>query len=276
MRAIHLAIAEVLAAILFWAPGSYSQDLNVLLMESTFRIAGTARDADKASVGTVFLMDRPSKRDPGKVFLVLVTAAHVLNDISGDEAVLLLRTRNADGSFAPLEHLVPIRNKGVPLWTQPLGVDVAVMSVVVPREAHVSRVPVDLLATDRIFVQYDIHPGDVLFSLGYPFGLPANSAGFPILRSGTIASYPLVPARKYPAFLYDFQVYEGNSGGPVYFTASSRTTRGGRREQPVHFIAGLVSQYAKIGGQRLQLASVVPAQFIREAIDSLPELAETK
>jgi hypothetical protein len=276
MRAIHLAVAGVLAAILFWAPGSYSLDLNVLLMESTFRIAGPARDADKASVGTAFLMHRPTKREPGRALYVLVTAAHVLNDISGDEAVLLLRTRSSDGSFAPLEHRIPIRNKGVPLWTQPPGVDVAVMYVAVPKEAHVSHLSRDLLATDRIFVHYDIHPGDELFSLGYPFGLPANSAGFPILRSGTIASYPLVPARKYPAFLYDFQVYEGNSGGPVYFSASSRITGGGRREQSVHFIAGLVSQHAKIDGQRLQLASVVPAQFIREAIDSLQEPAETK
>jgi hypothetical protein len=150
------------------------------------------------------------------------------------------------------------------------------MYVVVPKSAYVARLPVDLLATDRVFVQYGIHPGDELFALGYPFGLPANSAGFPILRSGTIASYPLVPARKYPAFLYDFQVYEGNSGGPVYFTSSSRMTAGGGREQSVRFIAGLVSQYAKIDGQRLQLASVVPAQFIRDAIESLPEPVTTK
>ena len=269
-------IAAVLASILLWASGSYGQDLNVLLMESTFRIAGTARDADKTSVGTAFLIYRPSKRVPEKAFFVLVTAAHVLNDINGDDAVLLLRTRGADGSFAPLEHRVPIRNKGVPLWTQPAGVDVAVMNVNVPKGAHVSRLSVDLLATDRVFVQYDIHPGDELFSLGYPFGLPANSAGFPILRSGTIASYPLVPARKYPVFLYDFQVYEGNSGGPVFFAASPRTSAGGRRDQTVHFIAGIVSQYAMIEGQRLQLASVVSAQFIREAIDSLPDPIDPK
>jgi len=41
--------------------------------------------------------------------------------------------------------------------------------------------------------------------------------------------------------------------------------------RPLNFIAGLVSQHAAIDGQRLQLAAVVPAQFIGEAIDSLPE-----
>lgn len=269
-------ITGILASILLCSSGSYGQDLNVLLMESTFRISGAARDADKASVGTAFLIHRPSKRVPEKAFFVLVTAAHVLSDINGDEAVLLLRYRNADGTFAPLEHRVPIRHKGVPLWTQPAGVDVAVMNVAIPKAAHVSRLSVDLLATDLVFTQHDIHPGDELFSLGYPFGLPANRAGFPILRSGTIASYPLVPARKYPSFLYDFQVYEGNSGGPVYYAASSRMSAGGGRGQVVHFIAGIVSQYAMIDGQRLQLASVVPAQFIREAVDSLPEPTDPK
>ncbi|MHB8846365.1 MAG: trypsin-like peptidase domain-containing protein [Nitrospirota bacterium] len=275
MRSVK-RIAGILAAVLLSASGSHGQDLNVLLMESTFRIAGTAREADKASIGTAFLIHRPSKRAPEQGAFVLVTAAHVLSDIIGDEAVLLLRSRTADGAFAPFEHRVPIRNRGVPLWVEPAGVDVAVMYVAVPKEAHVARLSADLLANDRVFVQHDIHPGDELFSLGYPFGLPANSAGFPILRSGTIASYPLVPARSYPAFLYDFQVFEGNSGSPVYFTASSRMTAGGRREGMVHFIAGIVSRHAKIDGQRLQLASVVHAQFIREAIDSLPEPADPK
>jgi hypothetical protein len=49
---------------------------------------------------------------------------------------------------------------------------------------------------------------------------------------------------------------------------------GGRAAQPVNFIARLVRQHGVIDGQRLQLAAVVPAQFIREAIDSLPEPRE--
>jgi len=90
-------------------------------------------------------------------------------------------------------------------------------------------VSVDLLATDEVFIRYEIHTGDELLSLGYPFGLPANSAGFPILRSGKIASYPLIPAKKHRTFLYDVQAQSGNSGGPVYFIASSGPTAGPTR-----------------------------------------------
>jgi len=259
----------VLCIVLAWPGIAGAQDLNVLLMGSTFRIAGPAKGEGKFSVGTVFFVGRPLTGSSNKASYVMVTAAHVLQDISGDEAVLWLRRKKADGTFESLEHRLRIRSKGAPLWTQPPGTDVAVMYAPLPNEAHVVLLSKDLLATDQMMTQYEVHPGDELLSLGFPFGLAANDAGFPILRSGKIASYPLVPAKRYPTFLYDFQVYEGNSGGPVYYTGSR--AYGGKSAQPVNFIAGLVSQHAAIDGQRLQLAAVVPAQFIREAIDSLPE-----
>jgi hypothetical protein len=257
------ALALAMAALSF----AGAQDLNVRIMEATFRIAGPAASSGKFAVGTVFLvgLPRPGVRDGTAA--VLVTAAHVLKDISGDEAVLWLRRKTADGRFEPLEHRIKIRNRGAPLWTAHARVDVAVLPVELPANAFAPLLSADLLATDETFERFGIHPGDELLCLGFPFGLAANDAGFPILRSGKIASYPLVPAARYPAFLYDFQVYEGNSGGPVYFAASSRA--GETSSQPVAFIAGLVSQYAVVEGQRLQLASVVPAQFIRETLAGL-------
>lgn len=269
MRQLKRMVLCVLCIVFAWSGIAGAEDLNVLLMGSTFRIAGPTRGEGKFSVGTVFFVGRPLKSNPSRASYVMVTAAHVLQDINGDEAVLWLRRKKADGTFESLEHRLRIRSKGAPLWTQPPGTDVAVMYTPLPDEAHVVLLSRDLLATDQMVTQYEVHPGDELLSLGFPFGLAANDAGFPILRSGKIASYPLVPARKYPTFLYDFQVYEGNSGGPVYYTGSR--AYGGRAAQPVNFIAGLVSQHAVINGQRIQLAAVVPAQFIRDAIDSLPE-----
>jgi len=269
MQKLMRTVLAVLCGVLLSTGPAAAEDLNVLLMGSTFRIAGPAKGEGKISVGTVFFIGRPLKSSPGRASYVMVTAGHVLQDITGDEAVLWLRRKKADGSFEALEHRLRIRSKGAPLWTQPPGADVAVMYVPLPNEAHVVLLSKDLLANDQMMMQYEVHPGDELLSLGFPFGLSANNAGFPILRSGKIASYPLVPAKKYPTFLYDFQVYEGNSGGPVYSTGSRAI--GGQAARPVNFIAGLVSQHASIDGQRLQLAAVVPAQFIRDAIDSLPE-----
>ena len=269
MQKLKKMVMAVLCFILSSSNTAGAEDLNVILMGSTFRIAGPAKGKGKVSVGTVFFVGRPLKSSPNRASYVMVTAAHVLQDIIGDESILWLRRKKADGTYESMEHRLPIRSKGAPLWSQPQGTDVAVMYVPLPNEAHVVLLSKDLLATDQMVIQYEVHPGDELLSLGFPFGLAANDAGFPILRSGKIASYPLVPARKYPTFLYDFQVYEGNSGGPVYYTGSRAF--GGKSAQLVNFIAGLVSQHAAIDGQRLQLAAVVPAQFIREAIDSLPE-----
>lgn len=262
-----MALAAMLLLVPFPAAAG---DLTTDLMESTFRISGPAEGSGAIAAGTVFFLSRMAKA--GKPAPVMVTAAHVLAGISGDNAVLLLRKRLPDGELRSFEHAVKIRDRGVPLWRghPDAEVDVAVLPLELPAEAQTSRVSVDLLATDEVFSRYEIHPGDELLSLGYPYGLPANAAGFPILRSGKIASYPLIPAKKHRTFLYDVQAHSGNSGGPVYFTASSRTYGGSHKVREISFIAGLVITQAVVEGRSLELAAVVPAQFIREAIETLP------
>jgi hypothetical protein len=53
-------------------------------------------------------------------------------------------------------------------------------------------------------------------------GLAANDAGYAILGSGKIASYPITPLKKANKILYRFQVQPGNSGGPVYLAFAGR------------------------------------------------------
>jgi hypothetical protein len=242
-------------------------------MESTFRISGPSGDPDSVTAGTVFFVSRPGKASSGGRSPVMVTAAHVLAGISGDSAVLLLRRRLPDGDMRSYEQPVRIREKGAPRWTAHPDADVAVLPVDLPAETKAAPIAFELLATDEVFSRYEIHPGDELLSLGYPYGLPANTAGYPVLRSGKIASYPLIPARKHRKFLYDVQVHSGNSGGPVFFTASSRTYGGSHKVREISFIAGLVSTQAVVEGQPLELAAVIPAHFIREAIELLPPVA---
>jgi|OpeIllAssembly_1097287.scaffolds.fasta_scaffold119286_2 hypothetical protein len=259
------------AAVLLFPLPAGAQDLTTALMEATFRISGPSAAANGAmSAGTVFFLGPPAGKSSARQPLIMVTAAHVLAGIAGDEAVLLLRKRMQDGEVRSFEHPIRIRDRGIPLWTGPPDADAAVLPLALPPEALVSRISPDLLATDEVFARYEIHPGDELLSLGYPYGLPANAAGFPILRSGKIASYPLIPARKHRTFLYDVQVHSGNSGGPVFFTASSRTYGGSHKVREIGFIAGLVSKQAIVQGRALELGAVVPAQFIREAVEGIP------
>ena len=144
-------------------------------------------------------------------------------------------------------------------------------------------IPVDLLATDDILKQFEIHPGDRLSCLGFPLTGEANDAGFPILRSGQIASFPLVPIKSVKTLLFDFNVFEGNSGGPVYFVESNRNYAGGTHIGKIQFLMGLVSEQKFAEEQveslrqsrkeryQLGLAVVIPAPFIKEAIDKLPD-----
>jgi hypothetical protein len=131
---------------------------------------------------------------------------------------------------------------------------------------------------------FEIRPGDRLFCLGFPLGAEANEAGFPILRSGNIASFPLLPTSKTKTFLFDFAVFGGNSGGPVYFEDTNRIYRGTTNlGESIHFIIGLVSEQhvvtqmvETINEKRLittplSVAVVVHASLIREAVEMLPE-----
>jgi len=252
-------------------------ELNTLLMESTFKIEG------QGSIGTGFLLGRSSPNRPGQSRAVLVTAAHVLEDAQGEQVTLVMRRKRGPQDWERLPLPITIRNGATPRWTKHPDADVAVMYVAVPPTAVGQLLPTTLLAEDAVLAELEIHPGDELNCLGYPFGQESNPAGFAVLRSGKIASYPLLPTKETKTFLLDFRVFNGNSGGPVYFVDANRVY-GGRLHLGVehHFLMGLVTSEIRITqeiqelyGRRqevypLALAQIVHASLIREAINLLP------
>jgi len=204
--------------------------------------------------------------------------------MKGTYAVLFMRKKNENYQKVP--YPFEIRHEDKPLWVRhpDKAVDVAVMYVALPRDVDIVLLPTAMLADDEVLKEFEIHPGDELICLGYPFSAEANEAGFPILRSGKIASYPLIPTNQTKTFLYDFRVFRGNSGGPVYFVESARTYAGATHAGIIQFIAGLVSKEHMITekveslyGVReerypLSLATVVHASLIKETIEMLPQL----
>jgi hypothetical protein len=252
-------------------------ELNTVLMESTFRIEGSN------TLGTAFVMGRPYPNETAKARYVLITAAHVLEEMQGDTAVIQLRHKVDEANWVRLPMPVQIRDKGRPLWTKHPSADVAVMYIRIPTTVSIPLLSTDLLADDKMLSKYVVHPGDMLQCLGYPLGMEANGAGFPILRSGRIASYPLLPTDNTRTFLLDFNVFKGNSGGPVYMVEANRMYgHSFYVGQIVTFIAGLVSQEATVPQQfvgpysaetrqiQLGLAVVVHASLIKQAIYLLP------
>lgn len=258
--------------------GQRDIELNTLLMQSTFMLVGQTSAQNKMSFGAGFIIGRPLKKKLEFSRYVLVTAAHVFEGFVGQKAVIILRKQKEDGSYEKVPYEFQIRDTASkPLWVRHADkdVDAAAMYIYLPSAVKFALIPTQLLGDDAILEKFEIHPGDELASLGFPLGVQAPEGGFPILRSGKIASYPLIPAKRVKKFYFDFQVYEGNSGGPVYFVQSGRYYDGSHHlGETIHFIIGLVSAQtiSKLyNNQPVYLAEIVPAQFILETVNLLPE-----
>ena len=254
------------------------RDINALLMESTFKVEGVSKKNPKqTSGGTVFFLGRPLKNDPSHQSYVLVTAKHVLDDMAGDDAVISLREKQANGAFRKVQFRFKFRSNGKDLYVHHPEADVAAMYLVIPIADQFPLLTANFLADDAVLRKYEFHPGDQLSCLGFPLGAESNEMGFPILRNGYIASYPLVPTKTIKSFLIDFHVFPGNSGGPVYFGYAARFYGGVIHPGYIRGIVGLVTQQAfstlpDFKNQPLDIGVVVPSEFIIDTIKLLPEL----
>jgi hypothetical protein len=248
------------------------EDLDTQMMRATVKVS------HEKSTGTGFLLSRPDPHDANRSQFVFVTAAHVLESSPGAEATLFFRKKEAEGVYKKMPTKIVIRSDGKPRWLKHLSQDVAALLVEPPDWADLPRLSVGLLATDRELRKFRVHPGDTVSCLGYPHRVEANEAGFPVLRGGAVASFPLFPTAVSKTFLLSANTFEGDSGGPVYL-ADSRSNRPAGDD---HLILGLVTgqhfldeDMKMIYGtmkvrHRLGLAIVVHASFIRETIDRLP------
>jgi hypothetical protein len=271
--------AQLIPLLLVFLPAlcfSQQLDLNVILMQTTFYVQGSAKKGGTTS-GTVFLLIRPFSAQPDAKMTsgraVLVTAAHVLDDIAGETAEIFLRTQQTGTERWTMQRgRFAIRRAGLPLWKQLPDIDVAAMYVTWPVPTNVIA-PTTMLADDAMLTKAGAGPGVALKVVGYPLGMASNDAFFPILRTGDIASYPLLPTKDNKTFLLDFRVFKGNSGGPVFYSPHE-LAGGAMLCCPPQFIMGLVSKEASLNMPyaelQLSLGQIVQASLIREVIESLP------
>jgi S1-C subfamily serine protease len=222
-----------------------------------------------AVTGTGVLVSDPAPDGTPRV--VLVTARHVLANIPGGQVWVGLHLKNPDGSWRLEWRAEPSSDQGRPLWTQHPTYDVAVLPVAVPPEAAEAAIPASWFADGDTLAREDVEAGDPVEVLGYPAGYAGDSRGFPILRLGHLASYPLTPASE-ATFLVDFPVVSGNSGGPV-FTSRRIGKRpvlvGAEGPQPDEFIAGIVAQQIVPGGKSIELGLAVHSLYVRQTLELL-------
>jgi hypothetical protein len=253
----------------------HAEDLSTQLMHCTCRLS------DPHSAATAFVLSRPKPADPKQSEWILITAAHVLEGMKGEEASLLTHQKQPDGTYKKVHVPIKVRKDGKPRWVKHGEADVAAMRVALPPVIDMPRLPTELLASEELLKRYEIHPGDTVLCLGYPHRFEENHGGFPVLREGRISSYPLTPTRTTKTFHVSFNTFEGDSGGPVYLYDRNRLLENGKSE-PVRLILGLVYGQHFIDEDiktayetrktrvRLGLAIVIHAALIREAIGQIP------
>jgi hypothetical protein len=221
----------------------------------------------KRVVGAGFLINDP--RPDGTPRIVLVTAGHVFEKMPGAAARIGYRFQGEDGVWRYSAQPLTIRDGASRLWTRNPGQDIAAITVQAPPEFARAAIPIAWLGDEATLKSSGVGPGDEMFVLGYPEGFAANTSGFPILRVGRVASYPITPTREFQNILIDFHVFEGNSGGPVFFTPDPRRASPGASGVVV---AGILTNRTMVGEESLDLGIVIQAEYIRQTLKLLDQV----
>jgi V8-like Glu-specific endopeptidase len=243
-------------------------DLSLDLIQATVQVEQPLGDGTR-TVGTGFLISDPTPG--GKPRTILVTANHVFRKMPGPIATIGFRIENADGSWKYDPEPLKIRDGDKELWIHHPNRDVAVIEIKAPPAFVKAAIPEGWLANDDTFSKEGLAPGDEMLALGVPEGLSANAAGFPILRSGRVASFPLAPSAAFPTFLLDFNVFPGNSGGPVYVDTAPHGPAPADSKTQGGFIAGMLTQQVELNSQNLSIGIVTDAKFVREALQLIDD-----
>src|SRR6266576_7046363 len=94
-------------------------DINTALMKATFKLEGRTAPG-QPTIGTAFVMGRPYPHPPAdqpqKFRIVLITAAHVLSGMQGDQAILHLRQKVSIDNWVRIPFPVTIRTSGQVTW----------------------------------------------------------------------------------------------------------------------------------------------------------------
>lgn len=240
-------------------------------------VSATFKVTNPNSTATCFVISRPAEENQQRE-LILVTAAHVLEQMSGDECRIVLREESADGTFVRKEEPLKIRVEGQPLWTRHPELDVAALKMEIPAGSVMAAFDLDQLADETVVTGGRLQSAADVLVPCYPAQLEGHPAGFPVLRGGAVATFPLAPIEDNQTFLVDYTSFGGDSGAPVVVVAREAPDRPPVRPLIVGLVIGQhleTTTTTSPSGENtvhrpMGLAIVVHADFIRQTIDLLP------
>jgi hypothetical protein len=144
--------------------------------------------------------------------------------------------------------------------------------VELPEDAFVHRISLELIADEQKLKDRTVRVGQEAWISCFPAKLEANDAGWPVLRKGSIATYPLLPIKAAKTILIDYNVFGGDSGAPIAVIANDQLV-----------IVGVASAMQRQTDRStlpfeektmhtpLGLSIAVQAPFLRQTIDRMIE-----
>jgi hypothetical protein len=171
------------------AAGAGAKDLGTI-------VAATCKIENPGSTATGILI----RNENGHLFVL--SAAHVFEKASGNDARLILRDERTRREVS-----IQLRKNHKQKWVKHPTADVAVLPVNIEHCSAISMA--DLASPSTITI------GEDAWVPGFPAQLEADESGAPVVRRGAVASVPLSPAAKHPTFLLSCATANGDSGAPV-------------------------------------------------------------
>lgn len=178
-------------------------------------IRGTVRVAAGSSSATAFVVELGEAEEQEKQRFALVTAAHVFEEMDGATCTVHFRAADGKGGFSRRETELKVRENSEPLWIRHPGADVAAIFVDLPANIDVEPFELRQVANQAYFDEGEIRVGQEVYIPCFPAKIESNEAGFPILRTGSVASYPLTAPTVGHSILIDYSHFGGDSGAPV-------------------------------------------------------------
>jgi hypothetical protein len=205
----------LLAAVAVAAPAARGDDVPFRALRATVKLSDGERG------GSGFLVALPGG-DSGPPRTVLVTAAHAFEGKEAPACTVTFRAPGGPAGYERRDLRLPLRDGERRLWVRHAAADVAVIGIVPPADAEVQPFARGDLADAARIEAGVVRAGRSVWVACYPAQLETHASGWPVLRHGTIASYPLLPVAAAATFLVDYSHFGGDSGSAVIIDADGR------------------------------------------------------
>ncbi len=194
-------------------PHAHAADVAEAALRATVRVTAEGKSGTGFFVTLPVVADEPPQT-------VLVTAAHVFDEMTGPQCRLVYRAADAEAGFVRKETEAPVKDGDRKLWVRHPAADVAVLGITVPEGVDVQPFTLNQIADTRHVEDRIVRVGQDVFIPCFPAQVEANSAGWPLLRKGSLATHPLTPVARTPTMFVDYSHFGGDSGAPVVATVN--------------------------------------------------------